>query len=301
VQSDRKHAPDVLGTSSVIESGLAFTPRFAFERGVTYELFVADESAGQFTFAADTPEPSTRVTLAPALESVPANLLKFYLSFSGPMRRGNAYEHVRLRDAAGNVIEEPFLIVQPELWNPERTRLTLFVEPGRIKRGVLLHEELGPVLTPERTYTLEVDAAWLDARGAPLATGLVHTFATGVADTRPPRPANWKLSEPAAGARAALQVEFDEALDRALVERLLHVEDAVGRPVQGASQLAADQRTWTFTPKAEWNAGNYTLIAPALLEDLVGNSIGKPFEVGPTTAHDAERQNEDRRIDFVVD
>jgi len=39
-----------------------------------------------------------------------ADLLKFYLHFSAPMRRGHIYDYVHLRDDTGQDVEIPFLV-----------------------------------------------------------------------------------------------------------------------------------------------------------------------------------------------
>lgn len=49
------------------------------------------------------------------------------------------------------------------LWDPEGRRLTLFLHPGRIKRGVAMHEALGLALRPGRRYRLVVDREAEDA------------------------------------------------------------------------------------------------------------------------------------------
>ncbi len=50
------------------------------------------------------------------------------------MSRGDSYRHIQLRDAKGKAVELPFLELGEELWNPDMTRLTLFIDPGRVKR-----------------------------------------------------------------------------------------------------------------------------------------------------------------------
>ena len=72
---------------------------------------------------------------------LPENLLKFYVHFSAPMSRGNIYDYIRLLNADGKQVELPFLEIDEELWDDSLTRLTLFIDPGRIKRGVLPLEE----------------------------------------------------------------------------------------------------------------------------------------------------------------
>jgi len=61
------------------------------------------------------------------------------------MSRGFADDHVQLLDDTGAAVESPFLALA-ELWNPAATHLTLLIDPGRIKRGLVPHEHLGPVL-----------------------------------------------------------------------------------------------------------------------------------------------------------
>ena len=36
---------------------------------------------------------------------------------------------------------------------------------------------------------------------------------------------------------------------------------------------------WSFVPEKPWAAGRYSLVIDTTLEDLAGNSIGRPFEV----------------------
>ena len=51
---------------------------------------------------------------------------------------------------------------------------------------------------------------------------------------------------------------------------------------------------WTFTPTGAWQAGHYNLVAFAMLEDLAGNRIGRPFEAisstGQTTVRNRKRR-----------
>ncbi|MCH7864908.1 MAG: hypothetical protein IIC56_06820, partial [Proteobacteria bacterium] len=99
----------------------------------------------------------------PSADVLPENLLKFYLHFSAPMSRGDSYQHIRLVRQNGSVVDLPFLELDQELWDRRQTRLTLLFDPGRIKRGLKPHEEVGPALKPGRRYTLEIDAHWLNA------------------------------------------------------------------------------------------------------------------------------------------
>src|SRR5207237_5315237 len=128
----------------------------------------------------------------PSANVLPENLLKFYLYFSAPMRRGHIYEHIRLLDHAGKPVELPFLEIDEELWNPDMTRLTLFIDPGRITRGVQPLEEVGPALEEGKRFTLAIDSNWLDVNGVPLKSGFEKHFKVGPADRDTPEPAKWE-------------------------------------------------------------------------------------------------------------
>jgi hypothetical protein len=104
----------------------------------------------------------------PTADLVPENLLKFYVHFSAPMSRGHIYDYLRLLKEDGKQVELPFLEIDEELWDDTMTRLTIFIDPGRIKRGVLPLEDVGPALEAGKRYTLVIDRAWNDGAGKPL-------------------------------------------------------------------------------------------------------------------------------------
>ena len=176
-------------------------------------------------------------------------------------------------------MELPFLEIDEELWNPEMTRLTLFIDPGRIKRGVQPLEEIGPALEEGKRYTLEIDAAWHDNAGLPLRENFRKSFRVGAPDREPPAPATWKIKSPKAGTRDALTVAFPEPMDHALALRVIRVANAAGRLVEGASALSDHEQRWSFTPQKSWTAGQHQLQVQNTIEDLAGNNIGKAFEV----------------------
>jgi hypothetical protein len=215
------------------------------------------------------------------------------------MSRGEAYERVRLLDAAGQAIELPFLELGEELWDGDLRRFTLFFDPGRIKRGLKPREEVGPVLEEGKRYTLVVDRAWRDAAGRPLAGESRKSFEVGPPDDAPPDPATWKLDPPAAGSRQPLRVEFPESLDRALLGRLLNIERG-GEPVPGEISIADDEMLWQFAPRDAWRAGAHQLVVGTALEDLGGNSIGRPFEVDELKPVTSDVAAEFARIPFEV-
>ena len=274
------------GSYAVQDDVLRFQPRYPLEAGVHYRAVFRASSAEpplteEFEIPAEPPAEPTKITAVyPTSDRLPENQLKFYLHFSGPMARGQAYDHLQLLDAQGKPIDLPFLELGEELWNPSGRRFTLLFDPGRIKRGLKPREEAGPVLEEGKTYTLFVNSAWQDAAGRPLVAGFRKTFTVGPADNLPPDPASWKLHAPAAGSDAPLELRFPEPLDEAMLERVLSVQTAGGQRLSGDVSIDRGETRWRFRPSQDrWKAGRYQIVVAKTLEDLAGNSIGRPFEV----------------------
>jgi hypothetical protein len=184
-----------------------------------------------------------------------------------------------LRDGAGKDVTFPFVDLAEELWDPSGQRLTILFDPGRLKTGLRPREELGPILHPGETYTLVIDRGWLDAAGQPLVTDYRKTFRAGPTDSQPPDPAQWKIGVPGPGTRDPLVLTFPEPLDHAMLMRVLAVVDEAQQPVPGDVAVEAGETRWRFTPESPWRAGRYQVTIDKDLEDLTGNSVGRPFEV----------------------
>jgi hypothetical protein len=280
----------MLGTYRVEDKSLRFEPRFPLAAGLKYRaMFDPSKLPGatggtpltvEFALPKPAPKPpATVVQVYPTRNDLPENQLKFYFHFSRPMSLGEAYKRIHLIDAAGKTVERPFLELDEELWDPAGTRLTLFLHPGRIKRGLRPREELGPPLEEGKRYTLVVDATWPDEEGQPLKTGFRKSFTAGKPDDVQPDPKTWKLHAPAAGKADPLRVQFPESLDHALLQRMLWVVDAAGKRVVGSIRVSREETVWEFVPEKPWAVGAYRLVADTELEDLAGNSIASPFEV----------------------
>jgi hypothetical protein len=312
-RGDRARQPAMLGSHRVLKDALRFEPRFPLTPGVAYRaVFHPDRlpgHAGSTEPAVETvlrvPKPApaapTVVThIYPSRDELPENTLKFYLHFSAPMSRGEAYDRIHLLDAAGKPVEAAFLELGQELWDPAGKRFTLFFDPGRIKRGLKPREDLGPALEAGKRYTLVIDRAWKDAEGNPLKETHRKAFRVLPPDEKPPDPKTWKLEAPSAGSRKPLVVTSPKALDHALFGRLVWVTDADGRKVPGRAEVTNRETRWTFTPDAAWAAGRYHLVADTRLEDLAGNSIGRPFEVDEFRTVERQTKAETVKVPFEV-
>lgn len=285
--------PAMAGTYELQAGVLRFIPTFPPSSGMRYRavlrrrVVTREETEATLDWTAIhqvarvTDGPTTVVSrVSPAASVVPENLLKFYVHFSAPMSRGHIYDHIHLLDAKGREVELPFLEIDEELWNPEMTRLTLFLDPGRIKRGVRPLEEIGPSLVSGQRYTLVIAKEWRDATGRPLKVGYSKVFEVGPADREAPDPKRWTIHAPRTGTKEALTVAFTEPMDDGLARRVIRVErGGENGSHRGRVELAGDDRQWLFLPDEPWSSGEYRLLIGSTLEDLAGNNPGKTFEV----------------------
>jgi hypothetical protein len=270
-------APPMLGVYAIENRCLVFRPRFPLTAGVQARAVFHPPHgpAIEAVFEAQKPDltASTRVQhVYPSTDVLPDNQLKFYVFFSAPMRQGEAWQHIHLLNQNGKPVDLPFL--EQELWDRDYQRLTVLFDPGRIKRGLLPLEEVGPAIEEGKQYTLVVDKDWRDARGAPLQREFGKPFRAGPADRTPPDPAQWSLSAPRAETSDALVVHFPKPMDYALLLRLLEIPG-----VAGTMSVDDKETEWRFIPSHPWKSGEYRLVVDTALEDLAGNRIGQAFDV----------------------
>lgn len=277
--------PLMLGTYAIVGRTVRFTPAFPFDPGRAYRVKFDPPAFGPPLWSTVSRRAAVKIPTTviervyPSSSVVPENQLRMYIEFSAPMGLRPGLQHVRLYDDRAREIVDPFLPLDAELWNAERTRYTVFFDPGRQKRGILPHARMGRSLTAGRRYVLVVDKEWRDANGLPLKEAFRREFRVGPPDERPLDPATWRITVPRAGTRDPLAVTFPEALDHGLLMRALGVSVPGGTRVPGVAATDTAESRWLFTPRAPWIAGEYQLVALSILEDLAGNQIGRAFEV----------------------
>jgi hypothetical protein len=165
-----------------------------------------------------------------------------------------------------------------DFWSPDGRRYTVFFDPGRVKRGILPNDLFGRALVPGHRFTLAVDPKWRDANSQPLASAFQHTFSVGPADMAPLRLEDWRIQAPLKGTRDPVIVTFPKPLDHGLLQRALGVA-AGSTALDGDITIGAGETEWRFTPKDAWTPRRYDLVVLSILEDPMGNKIGRPFDV----------------------
>ena len=316
-ESAADDVPAMAGSYAVNGSSLRFTPRFALRPGLRYRALLRPDSVSRkedrpltgatksVTVTVTVPEAAagkpTEIThVYPTAATLPENQLKFYIHFSAPMGRGEAYEHLRLLDAKGRPAELPFLELAEELWDATGRRMTLFIDPGRIKRGVKPREDLGPVLEAGKEYTLVIDRKWRDAEGRHLKADFQKKFRVTAPEEAAIDQTAWKVTAPRAGSSEPLVVKFPRPLDHALAERALTVRLADGTTVGGRGTTADEERRWEFRPENAWKSGKHRIVIDTTLEDLAGNRIGRPFDFDRLGSADVRPTDETVTIPFAV-
>jgi len=198
----------------------------------------------------------------PSGQGVPANLLRLTIQFEQQFE-GSVLGRLALLRTDGTQIQEPFL--EQELWSPNGKLLTILLHPGRVKSGLIAHDELGPILTAGEDVTLVLD-------GHP-----IKRWSVGQAATVGPDVSAWAISTVRVDSRQPLVVKLDAPIDGRDTDYLA-IADQRDRRVFGLARLTDGERTWTFVPDSPWRAGTYRLVVRGTLEDPAGNRLGSHFE-----------------------
>jgi hypothetical protein len=278
---------------------VSFIPRYPFVDGTPYAVSVAGSPAAVLVRPSSKGTATTNVrTIHPTVGVVPRNLLRFYVTFSAPMSEGWAASCVRLVDASGDTMIGALLATEHELWDAERRRLTVLLDPARIKRGLPAHLQAGYALRRGRSFRLVIDEGFHDTRGLPLAAPAERCYDAGADERRHVDPAGWQLRAPPGHTDEPLEVTFDRPLDRALLARCLQVVGPDGEPVAGRAAVGVGERSWRLEPFEAWRRSTYRLMVDPRLEDLAGNSLSRLFDRDLTCPGEAPRPVEAVAIAF---
>ncbi|MEM9523883.1 MAG: hypothetical protein AAF982_07790, partial [Pseudomonadota bacterium] len=268
---------------------LSFAPSFGFTLGQDYvvRLHGSSEKLLSFLIESDAPVVPAAVTaIYPSGETLPENTLRFYIHFSAPMQPHVAFEYIGLQNAEGAVDDAAFMKFKQELWNEDRTRLTVLVDPGRIKRGVATNLELGPALLAGQDYALTIAPGWPSADGRTVTAGFSKPFNVSAPLRSRLDTALWDVSVPSLGGFDVLRITFDRPFDHQLLQKDIRVITPDGKAVGGDIEIGEDETTWEFQPSAPWQDRQLMLIVRGTLEDVAGNNFQDLLDhaVGTTLA-----------------
>lgn len=289
----------ILGTYTLKDRSFLFEPLIPFTRGMSYEVYAHDKKIGTFNIGFETGPLPVVKAIYPGVDTVPENLLKTYIEFSQPMSEGRSKDCISITNEKGDTLRDVFLDLQPELWNENRTVLTLWLDPGRIKRDLQPNLKLGTLLRANHKYKITVSARWPAAQGRSMEKDFSRTLVTTARNETSPDPSQWKLVLPAAASADPVWISFDKPLDHFLLGDALYIRHASGEWIKGKITAVNKDRGARFTPAQAWVAGNYNLMIASKLEDLCGNNINRPFDRDMTKTKTPSQQ-EYHTIPFTI-
>jgi len=209
------------------------------------------------------------IRISPQAKVLPANTLRFYIHFPRPGEAHFDRERLWLLNEEEQVVRDPFLVLSQELWSPDGRRLTVLMEPGRIKRGLGADPSHEPALVVGRTYSLVVTALGQTAR---------HTFRVSDPVLEALKETCWRIVSPTVGSLDPAVVHFDRVMDAALCENEIGVRTPYGEVVHTRVLLTSDGTAAQLIPGHRWSAGEHRLVLSERLEDVCGNRLGEALD-----------------------
>ena len=294
-EADIAVRPPVAGEWKADEGKVVFTPKYPLKAGTTYRVIGTASPLDVHTPKAERSKPTVVTHIYPSATELPENVLRFYIEFSQSMPRGDSYRYVRLLSENGKADPLPFVELDQELWNADQTRLTLLIDPGRIKKEVKPRIDLGPVFRQGNKYTLVVSGKWPTLDGGTLGKDVSKAITATAPQSAGIDPKNWKITPPT-DTDASLRVSFGYPLDYVILSRSLTVIGTDGLPVTGSAEPTDAEKGWRFQAAGRWSPGGYLLRVDTGLEDVSGNAVGRPFEVD--LAHPPPKEIKARHVDL---
>jgi hypothetical protein len=303
--------PGILGRHQLLEDGVRFIPHFPFEAGLFYRATFDPRPLGGrdlsdvLTLAFSSPRqesgPPAKVRhIYPSSDRLPENLLRFYIDFSKPMRRGHVEAEIKLLGPDGAPAPDALYRAPVELWDRSMQRLTILLDPGRLKRGVGPNRQLGPPLKAGEAYTMVIGAGMTDLYGDRLPEPVYKRFRVADAIREPVAVEQWEIASPRTNSRQPLTLIFPRPLDRALLSHAITVASAEGQAIHGQIAIDGDEAQWRLTPTSPWAPGAYSVRVASCLEDVCGNSVIAAFDRSLRTGGDFTFETIGRSIPFCL-
>lgn len=223
----------------------------------------------------------------PTTSQIPENILRFYVYFSEPIKDGSTIKSIHIFNEDNievNLYDTNssatgiFLETLEELWSPDYQRITLILDPGRVKTGLDANLELGRSFESGKKYTMEIDTEIEALSGEKLVKKFRKEFEVIPEDRTPPNDDNWKIVIPIENTFDPLKIQFNDILDHAQMISFIRVYDSSNYSLHGEVKLKDNESIWEFYPNSKWERGNYSIKVDVRLEDLAGNNIQGKFD-----------------------
>lgn len=217
------------------------------------------------------------LAIYPTTDSIPVNILRFYIQFSKPMQEMDILKHIHLVNSQGEDMTGVFYENQYELWNENRTMVTLIIDPGRVKTGLLANQSMGRAFEETQQYELKVDSLLMDFDNHYLEAIFSKKFVAIAEDKKPPNIKMWQYSVPTKNTNDALNIDFKDCIDN--ISATTYIKIIMDKKeIEGTITLDKNETNWSFKPLMSWQKGNYEIWVHPALEDIAANSINQIFD-----------------------
>ncbi len=216
------------------------------------------------------------LTVYPTSDTLPENLLRFYVQFSHSMKAVDNLNHIKLIDENNQEVKGAIFNNVHELWDAEQKQLTLILDPARVKTGLQANELLGRALNPGHAYRLVVEnMVTVDHHKV---KPFVKKFMVIRSDTTAPDMNQWDITCPTIGEKDPLQISFPESVDLMSLYHRLIVLNQFGAQIEGKIEIGSKEKQWTFAPLQIWEKGSYVIQVNTRLADPSGNNLNGLFD-----------------------
>lgn len=289
------------GSYSIDGQAIVFTPAFDFLEGQNYSVEIFDIGSSnegntrfvkQFTIKRTVEYASPEVVaIYPSGSIIPENTLRFYIHFSTPMKPHVSNQFIKLLDSSGTSDDAAFMAFKQELWSEDRKRLTLLIDPGRIKRGVAQNLTLGSALQEGNRYSIVVEEGWPTANDAATMPRFEHIFTVAKPLRTIPEPSAWTIKTPRRWTNDPLVIEFDRPFDYEQLRGGISVSGEDGRAIPGVISIENQEQAWRFEREGLWRNDQIHIFLDTELEDVAGNNLVELLDHSVNTKPSGNPQN----------
>lgn len=269
----------ILGSFYSDKKTKTFTPIIPFTNGETYAIKKNKSIVLSFAIKSKVKtEAPQLLNIYPTVNEVPENLLKMYFEFSKPMQEvGSTLDFIQVFNKTTNKKVDIFLELETELWNKSHTILTLWLDPGRIKKDLIPNKEKGLPIVKGHEYEIKINALFRDANGSNLDKDYLKTFTVIEADKNKPSIDNWNVITSIA-TNHDIKIEFNEPLDAILLQETIKIYDVSNNVIDAKMMLSNNQKSIELKHTNGLKGGKYKVRIESRLEDLAGNNLNRLFD-----------------------
>ena len=183
------------------------------------------------------------------------------------------------------------------MWNENRTEVTLIVDPGRVKLGLLANNKMGRAFDVGKRYTLNIDSLLLDFNDQQLKENFIKSFIAVQEDIIAPDTKLWQLTLPKVNTQDVITIDFKDKIDHISAQTFIKVFQN-DKEIQGLISLSNEEQKYIFKPVKNWKKGSYQILVHSSLEDIAANSVNQVFDHKPPDFNPKNKEN--LTLNFII-